>query len=189
MVTLRSNERSEAIELIKSAQMYFDSSDLIFKEATGEQSLKRGSSTDTRANTLFPDVLFFVDKEQLEPAVGWELKLPDTDINDLELECNAQDKALRLNTNCFVLWNFKSAKVFYKDSCEWIIGKEWHDIIPGNTRDSVRIARDQWKTVLKQVIEYLNTLFKNYVIISPSKINSMQALVTDVTEKHSKQLA
>lgn len=189
MVTLRTNERSEAIELIKSAQIYFDSSDLIFKEATGEQSLKRGASTDTRANTLFPDVLFFVDKEQLEPAVGWELKLPDTDINDLELERNAQDKALRLNTNCFVLWNFKSAKVFYKDSSEWVVGKEWHDIITGNTRDAVRIAREKWKIVLKQVIEYLNTLFKNHEVLSPSTINSMQALITDVTDKYSKKLA
>ena len=38
MPDLKTNERSEAIELIKESQKIFDNRDLVFKQATGEQS-------------------------------------------------------------------------------------------------------------------------------------------------------
>lgn len=113
MILLNTNERSEAIELIKESQRLFDKNNLFFKEAGGERSLKKSNSdSDSRASTLFPDVLYFEDVYQLKVALGWELKLPDTDIKDKEFYENARDKANRLNTNAFVLWNFKEAKVF-----------------------------------------------------------------------------
>ena len=90
MVELKSNERSEAIELIKESQRLFGQNDFIFKEASGEQSLGRNGNNDSRATTLFPDVLYYVDEFQTQVALGWELKMPDTDIDDEELFLNEQ---------------------------------------------------------------------------------------------------
>ncbi|WP_164503742.1 hypothetical protein [Erysipelothrix piscisicarius] len=82
MPQLKANERSEAIDLIKESQRIFAKNDFVFKEASGEQSLSRSGTFDQRANTLFPDVLYYVDKRQNKVALGWELKMPDTVIND-----------------------------------------------------------------------------------------------------------
>lgn len=187
---LRSNERSEAIELIKESQSLFENNDFIFKEATGEQSLGRNGNDDKRASILFPDVLYYTDKYQNQVALGWELKMPDTDINDDEFYKNAVDKADRLNTNAFVLWNFRQVKVFYRISGNtWSESGSWNDLIDNHTRDDVLKNRSKWKDLLKDVIIHLNSLFRDEIVTTVPVLKSAESIAKDISEVYSQELA
>lgn len=187
---LRSNERSEAIELIKESQSLFENNDFIFKEASGEQSLGRNGNDDKGANVLFPDVLYYTDKYQNQVALGWELKMPDTDINDDEFYKNAVDKADRLNTNAFVLWNFRQVKVFYRNSGDaWSESGSWNDLIDNHTRDDVIKNRSQWKELLKDVIIHLNSLFRDEIVTTVPVLKSAESIAKDISEVYSQELA
>lgn len=190
MGLLKSNERSETIELIKESQSIFINNDFIFKEATGELSLGKNGNDDQRANTLFPDVLYYADKRQNQVALGWELKMPDTDINDTELYNNAVDKADRLNTNVFVLWNFKQVKVYYRKlENNWIESRCWNDLIENKTRDDVVKNRKQWKELLKDVIIHLNSLFRDKIVTTVPVLESAESISKDIAEIYSQELA
>lgn len=190
MGLLKSNERSETIELIKESQSIFINNDFIFKEATGELSLGKNGNDDQRANTLFPDVLYYADKRQNQVALGWELKMPDTDINDIELYNNAVDKADRLNTNVFVLWNFKQVKVYYRKlENNWIESRCWNDLIENKTRDDVVKNRKQWKELLKDVIIHLNSLFRDEIVTTVPVLESAESISKDIAEIYSQELA
>jgi len=52
MRQLKSNERSEAIELIKESQSLFAKNDFVFKDAGGEQSLGKNGIM-TKEQTLY----------------------------------------------------------------------------------------------------------------------------------------
>lgn len=190
MPELKANERSEAIELIKESQKIFDVRDLVFKQATGEQSLKRSGSNDQRANTLFPDVLFYEDEFQIKVALGWELKMPDTDINDEELLSNAIDKADRLKTNAFVLWNFKQVVVYCRSyNGGWTISKRWDNLKGNTTRQDVISNRNVWKTLLLEVIVYLNELFREKIVNAVPVLSSADTIAEDIADKYSAELA
>lgn len=187
---LKSNERSEAIELIKESQSLFENNDFVFQEATGEQSLGKNGNDDQRANTLFPDILYYTDKRQNQVALGWELKMPDTDIDDTELYNNAVDKADRLSTNVFVLWNFKQVKVYYRKSeGGWIKSGSWNDLSDNKTRDDVVRNRKQWKDLLKKVIVHLNTLFREDIVSTVPVLKSAESISKDIAEIYSQELA
>ncbi len=51
----------------------------------------------------FPDVLLFKDISKDTIVQGWELKMPDTQINDAELISNAIKKAQILKRDSFLL--------------------------------------------------------------------------------------
>lgn len=190
MPNLKANERSEAIELIKESQKIFDGMDLVFKQATGEQSLKRSDNHDQRANTLFPDVLYYEDEIQMKVALGWELKMPDTDINDEELLSNAIDKANRLKTNAFVLWNFKQVEVYYRSNeGGWVISKQWDDLKSNTTRQDVISNRNSWKVLLLEVIVHLNELFREKVVSAVPVLSSAETIAEDIADKYSAELA
>lgn len=190
MPVLKSNERSEAIELIKESQLIFSKNDFVFKQASGEQSLSKNGNNDKRANTLFPDVIYYADSYQLQIALGWELKMPDTDIYDRELFDNAVDKANRLNTNVFVLWNFKETIVYYREENDnWKLSKSWHDLITNNTRDDVIKNRDKWKRHLEDVIVHLNTLFREEIVVPTPVLTSVENLAQNISETYSLELS
>ncbi|NMA72834.1 MAG: SAM-dependent DNA methyltransferase [Bacteroidales bacterium] len=189
MVELKSNERSEAIELIKESQRLFEKNDFVFKEASGEQSLGKNGNNDKRASTLFPDVLYYVDEFQTQVALGWELKMPDTDIDDKELYSNAVDKADRLKTNVFVLWNFKEVLVYYRDENEWKLSKRWTDLIDNQSREDVIQNRTSWKKILLEVVIHLNNLFRETIVHSVPVLSSTENLAIDISEKFSVELA
>ncbi|MED7681230.1 N-6 DNA methylase [Enterococcus faecalis] len=190
MPDLKTNERSEAIELIKESQKIFDNRDLVFKQATGEQSLKRSGGHDQRANTLFPDILYYEDELQTKVALGWELKMPDTDINDKELFSNAVDKADRLKTNAFVLWNFKQVVVYYRSNeGSWMTSKRWDDLKDNTTRQDVIRNRNSWKALLLEVIVHLNELFREKIVSVVPVLSSAETIAEDIANKYSAELA
>lgn len=157
---LISNERSEGGELISEANLLFNKNDWIMKKAVGELSLKTKNAKDNRNQTLFPDVIIFADENKLKPLMGWELKMPETSINDEEFISNARDKADRLGTSVFVLWNFKYACVYIRNKDKtWnnhpeIIFDSFKEEL--NSRLGVQSNQSLWKKKLFDVLNYLN---------------------------------
>ena len=74
---LQYNERAWAIDLISAINKNVPPGHSI-QRASGELSLS-GSG-----NTLFPDVILFGNASNGSILQGWELKLPDTKIDDEE---------------------------------------------------------------------------------------------------------
>lgn len=156
---LYSNERSEGGELITEMNMLFSKYDWGMKRAVGELSLKTKNPKDKRNSTLFPDVVIFADEAKLQPLMGWELKMPDVKIEDEEFIANARDKAERLGTTVFVLWNFSHVAIYFKENEKWSnipskIFNEYSYIL--TDRKSVQEKQELWKKQLEDVMNYLN---------------------------------
>lgn len=100
---IRRNERSWAIELIMTINAFVTNNDLIIKRAGGE------STISTQINTMFPDVILYGNKEQSIILQGWEIKMPDVPIEDEAFIKDAQRKAIALNLNSCIIWNFTYA--------------------------------------------------------------------------------
>ena len=100
---IRRNERSWAIDLISKINAIATANDLIIKRAGGESTISTG-----RGNTMFPDVVLYGNKEQSIILQGWELKMPDVPIEDETFIKDAQQKAIALNLNSCLIWNFIS---------------------------------------------------------------------------------
>lgn len=156
----RSNERSEGSEIITEMNSIFAKNDFGMKSAIGELSLSKGSSTDTRNSVLFPDAVIFSDTNRLEPLMGWEFKMPEIPIDDFELVSNAKDKADRMNTGVFVLWNFQYSSVYIrKDDHTWGTAPDKTFTQCASTiksRDDVFPNSVLWKSLLLDVLIYLN---------------------------------
>ena len=116
------NERSWAIDVISEINLYLINKSWHFKSAGGE------STISAEKYSLFPDILIFKDQTKNIILQGWELKMPDTPINDAELIRNAIKKAKILQRNSFILWNVKSAVIYSKKGESFSILKTWNDI-------------------------------------------------------------
>lgn len=87
MAKVTYNERSWAIDVISEINVYLANKRWHFKGAGGENTISNNNKS------LFPDVLLFKDQTKDIIVQGWELKMPDTQINDSELVKNAIKKA------------------------------------------------------------------------------------------------
>jgi len=87
MPTINYNERSWAIDIISAINAWAAKRNVSIKRAGGENTLKTGTGS------LFPDVLLFGDIDKGKVLQGWELKMPDTSIDDKEFIDNAKLKA------------------------------------------------------------------------------------------------
>ena len=173
---LTSNERSEGSELISEMNKLFDKNNWGMRKAVGELSLKTQNAKDKRNSTLFPDVIIFKDEYKLLPLMGWELKMPDIPINDEEFISNARDKADRLGTGVFVLWNYQYVSIYIKtDQDEWPniptkIFDNYSKVFVN--RKSVSENQLVWKKQLEEVIIYLNKeLLANKFSSAPIEFN------------------
>ena len=80
----------------------------MIKKAGGE------STISTNENTMFPDVILYGDQEQNIILEGWELKMPDVLIENEEFIKDAQRKAIALNLNSCLIWNFTYAVLYVR---------------------------------------------------------------------------
>ena len=157
---LLSNERSEGGELISEANLIFNQNTWRMKKAVGELSLKTKNAIDSRNETLFPDVIIFEDENKLKPLMGWELKMPDVSINNDEFISNARDKADRLGTSVFVLWNFQYVSIYIRNNDRtWnnyptVVFDNYKEIL--KSRVSVQSNPFVWKKQLYETLSYLN---------------------------------
>ena len=102
---VRRNERSWAIVIISEIRAMLKGINLKIKSVGGESTLS------INKKSMFPDVLLYEDEAQNRILQGWELKMPDVLITDEALIRDATRKAIALNLNSFVIWNFKFGKL------------------------------------------------------------------------------
>ena len=180
MPVVNYNERSWAIDVISHINVYLSNRDKNIKGAGGENTIKNDRSS------LFPDVLLFGDKNQGEIIQGWELKMPDTAINDSGLISNAILKANILGLDSFVLWNVKSAVIYARtnqESDKFEILHSWDDIAI-NSRYQVKDNEALWKELLESILETLFNYFDLGRIVGriAAKVLSLSSVIDIILE-------
>ena len=113
---MKYNERVWAGHIISWIQEEIKDGKTIFQDATNDTGIKLDSG-----RTKFPDVLLFTDKISGIVFNGWELKFPDTTVDNNEMLLNAIEKAERLKSDSFVTWNGSEAII-------WKIENDTYDI-------------------------------------------------------------
>lgn len=152
---VRQNERSWAIELISRINALAERHDLAVKRAGGELTISAG-----RRNRMFPDVTLYGDEGRTVILQGWELKMPDTPIEDEALIRDAQRKALALNLNSCLIWNFTYAALYVRDGGDGFTRlKRWDDTAHIRTREDVETFRADWERLLERVLLEVNGYF------------------------------
>ena len=177
MAKVTYNERSWAIDVISSIEVYLVNKSWYFKGAGGE------STISNEKKSLFPDVLLFKDTAKNIIVQGWELKMPDTAINDAELISNAIKKAKILKRDSFILWNVKSAILYHKNGDKFEILKSWNDINI-NFRNEVKENGLLWKDLLFEILTDLNTYFESGEIaeVTTTEILSIDDVIDVILE-------
>lgn len=144
------NERSWAIDVISEINSYSASRARAVVRAGGEHTVSGQSGS------LFPDVLLFGDSNGSIVLQGWELKMPDTAINDFALLENAKLKANRLGLNSFVVWNADEAVLYLKNSNNLYIHTKAWQATNIKRRSDVNGGRVEWVKLLHQIIDDVN---------------------------------
>lgn len=149
------NERSWAIDLIGCLKQLAAKGNRSIKDAGGEQTVR------AEGGSLFPDVLLFGDRSTARILQGWELKMPDTGIDDPEFRDNAETKARALGLDSFLLWNVTYAHLYTHDAAtdEYVRSQEWSDLADIKTRAGVVGSRHRWEALAETIFGFLNDLF------------------------------
>ena len=149
------NERSWAIDLIGHLKHLATRDNRPIKDAGGEQTIK------AEGGSLFPDVLLFGDRATARILQGWELKMPDTGIDDAEFRENAESKARALGLDSFLLWIVSHAHLYVRDDAtdSFVRSHVWSDLADITTRPAVIRSRARWEALAEAIFGYLNDLF------------------------------
>lgn len=148
------NERSWAIDLIGHLKQLANRQNRSIKDAGGEQTVK------AQGGSLFPDVLLFGDRTTARILQGWELKMPDTGIDDPEFRDNAETKARALGLDSFMLWNVSHAHLYVRSADSTFVRSQvWSDLADITTRTGVVSNRQRWEALAETIFGYLNDLF------------------------------
>ena len=148
------NERAWAIDLIGYLKGLAAGGGQPVQDAGGELTVSTGNGS------LFPDVLLFGDRESARILQGWELKMPDTSVDDFDFIDNARDKANHLGLDSFLLWNVKQAVLYVRqDDDTFVPSHRWDDLIDIQTRGAARDSRARWEEMASKILAYINDLF------------------------------
>lgn len=135
MLTIKRNERDWAGQLISWLKQAIDNGLTVFQDATNDTGIKT-----TGKQTKFPDILLFSDKVSGIVFNGWELKFPDTAVDDRSMLENALEKARRLHSESFVTWNGAEAIIWGVDTGSYSL--DTLSIIKHYPRESAIAGRD-----------------------------------------------
>ena len=113
---LKRNERDWATQLVSWIQAAIESKSTSFEYVTAETGVKLDSG-----RTKFPDILLFSDRVAGVIFNGWELKFPDTAVDDKVMLQNALEKAQKLHSDSFVTWNGTQAVIWKIDIASYSI--------------------------------------------------------------------
>ena len=108
---MKRNERDWAGQLVSWIKSAIAQQQTVFEDVTNDTGIKLSSG-----KTKFPDILLFLDKTSGIVFNGWELKFPDTAVDDATMLENALEKAERLQSDSFVTWNGREAVIWGIDS-------------------------------------------------------------------------
>jgi tRNA1(Val) A37 N6-methylase TrmN6 len=163
MSNLVYNERSWAIDLASNINLYTKTVKRSIARAGGELTLKKKGE-----NSLFPDIILYGDDAASRVRHGWELKLPDTPIDDAELINNATKKAIRFGVNSFLLWNVNEAVLYAsEDGTAFTEFHRWA-AIGVTTRQQVSEKEAEWRGLLQIILDDLNGFFEGGQLRSAS---------------------
>lgn len=167
---IKRNERDWAGQLISWIKSAIDRKTTVFQDATNDTSVKMKSG-----RTKFPDILLFVDKTSGVIFNGWELKFPDTAVDDIVMLENALEKAQKLSSDSFVTWNGTEAIIWHIDDEKYSLDslskiKVYPKIPSISTRedlaDPVKFA--QYEPLLKErteeILHDLDSLYRNGIL-------------------------
>lgn len=131
------NERAWAGQLISWIKSAIEKKVTIFQGATNDSSVKMETG-----RTKFPDVLLFTDKVSGIVFNGWELKFPDTPVDDSTMLENALEKAKKLHSDSFVTWNGNEAVIWRVNKVDYSVNtlsriKTYSAIPTISTRDDL----------------------------------------------------
>jgi hypothetical protein len=104
---MKRNERDWAGQLISWIKSSIEKGTTSFKDATNDTGIKTESG-----KTKFPDILLFIDRVSGIVFNGWELKFPDTPVDDRIMLDNALEKAKTIQSGSFVTWNGTQAVIW-----------------------------------------------------------------------------
>lgn len=153
-ISLKYNERAWAIDLISFINSKIKQNSFINK-ASGELSLSG------EATPLFPDVLLFGGKASGSILQGWELKMPDTPIDDEDLLANAEEKARRLNLNSYLVWNAVEVRLYIKNENEFHLANGFQILKTAyKKRQDVSARPDLWQKQAIEILKKLNRFFE-----------------------------
>ncbi|OGD68111.1 hypothetical protein A2996_00855 [Candidatus Campbellbacteria bacterium RIFCSPLOWO2_01_FULL_34_15] len=170
MPKIKYNERSWAIDLISSINIWCKDKQVLIKRAGGENTVSDNKKS------LFPDVLLFGDEQSGKILQGWELKMPDTYINDSENIKNAKTKANMLGLNSFVIWNVSVAVLYkIKEDNSLIILHTWNDLDYIKTREDVLKNREAIENFLSSLLNDLNEFIVSGEIKTVSVIDVLSS--------------
>ena len=172
------NERSWAADLISEINRLSATCSRTVQRAGGEWSL----SSQSAGKVLFPDVLLFGDASQSVVLQGWELKMPDTAVTEVNLLKNAQEKANRLGLPSYLVWNAVDAVLYVRTGDTWTVEKTWRCEGIRSRRD-VQTNRTAWEKTLAIIVGDLNDYFEQGRFSSqkplPAQLNDVVAAILD----------
>lgn len=164
------NERSWAIDLITEINLWTNQRNIFIKRAGGENTINTGGGVK------FPDVLLFGDFNKGRILQGWELKMPDTPIDDETFIADAKKKAEFLSLNSFIVWNVSNA-VLYKieDSGVLTKVKSWNNLSHIKKREEVIEAKAEISKMLIEILQTVNDFIANGVIKTTSVVTVLSS--------------
>ena len=152
--TVNYNERSWAIDLIGHLKIISAEGGQPVRDASGELTISTGSGS------RFPDILLYGDLDTTRILQGWELKMPDTPIDDIAFIDDAADKANLLGLDSFVLWNVTEAVLYTRNEDENFTPQHrWTTLADIRTRSAALAARERWQALASEILAYVNDLF------------------------------
>lgn len=164
---IKRNERDWAGQLISWIKSAITRGTTLFEDATNDTGVRMESG-----RTKFPDVLLFIDKVSGIIFNGWELKFPDTAVDDAAMLGNALEKAKKLQSDSFVTWNGAEAVIWKIDTDNYSIDtlskiKEYKKERSISTRDDladpVKFAHNE-KLLMQRANEILHDLEQLYTM-------------------------
>jgi len=176
------NERSWAISLISHINSFLKNKTLKIKKADGERTVNTGKKR------MFPDVLIYGDEDKHLLMQGWEVKMPDVSITDIEFYKDAKRKAINLGLNSFFVWNFSHGKLFIKDGNEFVEDMTWDISEHIKTREDVETHKNLWEKAIENILLYINSKFNNRTLTSASLGNIVSNQIMNSIIERNKSL-
>ena len=179
MSKLGYNERAWAVDVITAVNSYANVHQLEIRRAGGEHTLKQAGQT-----SLFPDVILFGDETGTRVRHGWEMKFPDTAVDDPATVENAARKAARLGVNSFLIWNVDSAQLHVQDDTgAFVVLKTWGPIGAKKRGDVVDLEA-KWKSLLNDILTELNVFFASGALKSAPPAFLSDTFFVDFLHQH-----
>lgn len=177
---VRRNERSWAIVIISEIRAMLKGMNLKIKSAGGESTLS------VNKKSMFPDVLLYEDEAQNRILQGWELKMPDVLITDEGLIKDAARKAVALDLNSFVIWNFTYGKLYVKNvNGDFEEAKVWSGTSHIKNRVDVTTYKAEWLPIIKDIVLTVNEfLIKGKISASSIETTISDGLMTEIIQRN-----